>query len=176
MEETELLPTAEFPTPLRHNRPSHAAGTQPGQSKPCSHARCPFTDTILHVKMKYDNYNIPYSLAFSTLASPDADDPRPLSPLISSQPSTHASTALPKPSISSKVFPAWRHILTLSLPSGTVGATIGRTMKPLCWQCCAKLRGCNVKSGIMGDFGFSALRRRSLGEGRWRRSIEAMRL
>lgn len=42
---------------------------------------------------------------------------------------------------------------TLSVPAGTVGATMARTMYPLCWQWAARLRARVVKMGMMGDCG-----------------------
>lgn len=80
-------------------------------------------------------------------------------------PVIHSSIALHSPSTSSTVFPACRHTLTLSCPAGTVGATIGLTVKPLSWQYCAKFLALLVVSGRIGDCGVSEFMRNSSGEG-----------
>jgi hypothetical protein len=45
---------------------------------------------------------------------------------------TQSDTAPARPSTWARVFIACRQILTLSFPLGTVGATMARTVKPLC--------------------------------------------
>lgn len=58
------------------------------------------------------------------------------------------------PSTSLNVFPECRQTLTLCVPFGTVGGTIGRTRNPSSWQNFARLRGSGVRSEKMGDCGF----------------------
>lgn len=96
--------------------------------------------------------------------------------LLFTAPVTHSSTALHNPSTSSTVFPACRHTRTLSCPAGTVGATIGLTVKPLSWQYCAKLLARSVSSGKMGDCGASGLMRKSSGDGPCRSMMRVRRL
>ena len=83
----------------------------------------------------------------------------------------HCSITLQRPSICSTLLLACMHIRTLSVPACTVGATIGRTMNPLCWQKLAKLRGCEVKTGMMGDLEIFSRTRRTLAGGARREQI-----
>jgi len=56
-------------------------------------------------------------------------------------------------SISSSVFPACTHTLTLSCPLGTVGAIIALTTNPAFWQASASCRGYGVRRERIGDEG-----------------------
>lgn len=66
---------------------------------------------------------------------------------------THSPTTSTNLSTSSKLFPACKQTLTLCPPTGTVGATIARTMKPAVWHSFAKSRGSGVRSEKIGDSG-----------------------
>jgi hypothetical protein len=63
-------------------------------------------------------------------------------------------------STSPRVFPACKHTLTLCVPSGTVGGTIGLTINPASWQNLARLLGSCVKRENIGERGTS--------DGNWR--------
>lgn len=68
-------------------------------------------------------------------------------------PPIHLLITPTNPSISSSVFPACTHTLTLSCPLGTVGAMIARTTNPPFWHASASCRGYGVRRERMGDEG-----------------------
>lgn len=74
---------------------------------------------------------------------------------------THFPTTPTNLSTSSKLFPACKQTLTLSPPTGTVGATIARTINPAAWHSLAKSRGRGVSNEKIGDSGQRCGMRRS---------------